>query len=39
MTNPATFKGLIDMITIIPKETDSNERKYKYYNKISYAGF
>lgn len=29
MEDPATFKALIDMITIVPKETDSEERKFK----------
>ena len=29
MEDPATYKGLIDMITIAPKETDTYERKYK----------
>lgn len=29
MDDPATFKALIDMITIVPKESDSDERKFK----------
>lgn len=28
--DPATFNALLDMITIMPKETDSNDRKYRY---------
>ena len=37
--DPNTFKGLIDMITVVPRETDNEKRKFKYTNKVSFTSF